>query len=166
MLYPEANDGSPGTILADQGIRTTFAAGSQEPIEIYNEFLDVSRLPGADYQQELAGVLRRKYSGRKVDLVIAGLGSGLNFALEHRDEIFPDVPIVFLAVDRKEIESRQLPADVIGHPITMDLARLAGAGTRFSSADGAPLCGRGPVEVRRVLGSQSQSGVRPARGPD
>jgi len=122
VLYPEANDGSPGTILADQGIRATFAAGSQEPIEIYNEFLDVSRLPGADYQQELAGVLRRKYSGRSVDLVIAGLGSGLNFALQHRDEIFPEVPIVFLAVDRKEIESRQLPADVIGQPIKMDLS--------------------------------------------
>jgi signal transduction histidine kinase len=121
VLYPEADNGSPGGILAEQGIRTTFAS-SPEPIEVLSEHLELSRFPDAAQQHELARFLKRKYSGRKVDLVLAGLGSGLRFALEYGEEIFPGVPIVLLAVDRQEVESRALPARVIGRPITMDLA--------------------------------------------
>lgn len=120
VLYPEPNDGRPGNVLADRGLRAEFAAGEPGRIEIHNEYLDLSRFPGAEYQEDLAAFLRRKYAGRKVDLVIAGLSSALNFALEHRDA-FPGAPIVFMAVDRQEIDGRELPADVIGTPIEMDL---------------------------------------------
>jgi signal transduction histidine kinase len=120
VLYPESNDGRPGNVLADRGLRAAFAAGAQGRIEIHNEYLDLSRFPGAEYQEELATFFRRKYAGRRVDLVIAGLSSALNFALEHRDA-FEDAPIVFMAVDRQEVDSRKLPPDVIGTPIEMDL---------------------------------------------
>ena len=55
-------------------------------------------------------------------LLVAGLSSGLDFALGHRDELFPGVPIVFVAVDQREVKARRLPPDVIGVPIRMDLA--------------------------------------------
>src|SRR5262249_23146415 len=45
----------------------------------------------------------------------------LDFALEHRDELFPGVPIIFVAVDQREVKARRLPPDVIGVPIQMDL---------------------------------------------
>ncbi len=35
---------------------------------------------------------------------------------------FPGVPIVFCAVDEREVKARKLPRDVIGVPIKMDLA--------------------------------------------
>src|SRR5262245_59908335 len=70
VLYPRANNGSPGSLLADQAIRSTFRAGSPENIEIPNEYLDVSRFPDALYQQLQIEFLRRKYAGRKIDLVI------------------------------------------------------------------------------------------------
>src|SRR5437016_5904360 len=73
MLYPDNSDGSPGNALADRGIRSTFAAGSPERVEIYNEYLDISRSSDVEHQQLQAEYLRRKYAGRKVDLVIAGL---------------------------------------------------------------------------------------------
>jgi len=122
VLYPEANDGSPGNSLADHGIRSTFASTYKGAVEIHNEYLDVSRFPDSAYQDDLATFLRRKYAGRKVDLIIAGLVSGLDYALKYRDEIFPSTPIVFLAVDQKEIQARTLPDNVIGVPIQMDLA--------------------------------------------
>src|SRR5437867_3709657 len=43
VLYPDSNDGRPGSILTDRGIRSTFASGSAENIEIQSEYLDVSR---------------------------------------------------------------------------------------------------------------------------
>ena len=110
VLYPEANNGSPGSMLADSGIRTGFRNDYQGPVEIHNEFLDVSRFPDNSYQDDLARFLGRKYAGRRIDLVIAGLSSGPDYALKYRDEIFPGIPIAFCAIDRKEFQSRQLPA--------------------------------------------------------
>jgi hypothetical protein len=121
VLYPEGNDGRPGNILFDKGLRTAFEAGTTETVEIHNEYLDVTRFTAPGYQQHLAEFLRKKYAGRKVDLVVAGLSSALNFALKYHDETFPDVPIVFGAVEEREARSDKLPPDVVGVPISFDL---------------------------------------------
>src|SRR5262245_22814117 len=126
VLYPENNNGSPGSVLADQGLRSIFATGSAEPIEIYSEYLDISRLRAAGDLSLQTDYLRQKYAGRKVDLVIAGLSSALDFALEHRADIFPGAPIVLLAVDEGEVNARRLPPDVVGAPVKMDLAATLG----------------------------------------
>jgi PAS domain S-box-containing protein len=122
VLYPDANDGRPGHVLADRGIRSTFAGSAFGTVEIHGEHLDLSRFPDPNYQKDVADFLKRKYSGRKIDLVIAGLASGLDFALKHREQVFAGVPIVFCAVDEQEVKTRNLPTDVIGVPIKMDLA--------------------------------------------
>jgi signal transduction histidine kinase len=121
VLYPEAADGSPGNALADRGIRAAFAEFQHFHVEIHNEYLDVSRFPDADYQRDLLQLLERKYQGRQVDLVIVGLASALEFAVNHHNELFPDAPKIFFSVDRQEVQKQTLPADVIGVPITMDL---------------------------------------------
>src|SRR5262245_33034148 len=43
VLYPQNSDGSPANSLFDHGLRSTFEARSGERIEIYAEFLDLSR---------------------------------------------------------------------------------------------------------------------------
>ena len=121
MLYPTDNDGSPGNREADDGIRSTFASGSSDAIEVQNEYLDVTRFPDPGYQGHLAEFLRQKYAGRKIDLVIAGLSSALDFAVQFREVAFPGVPIVFCAVEQRELKARRLPPDVVGVPIHMDL---------------------------------------------
>jgi signal transduction histidine kinase len=122
VLYPDDNDGSPGNFLVDQSIRAALAAGSSGRIEIHNEYLDVASVRTDGFKELQAEFLRLKYAGRKIDLVITGLSSGLDFALEHRDRIFPGVPIVFCAVDEREVRARELPSDVIGVPLKMDLS--------------------------------------------
>ena len=121
-LYPDNAEGAPGNALVLAGIRSTFAAASSEHIQIRNEYLDLSRFQAPDQRQFLVTFLSKKYAGQKIDLVMAGLGSSLDFVLQHRDEIFPGVPVVFIAVDQQELENRTLPPDVIGVPIKMDLA--------------------------------------------
>jgi PAS domain S-box-containing protein len=121
VLYPDNNDGSPGNFLVDESIRATFATGSPDRVEIHNEYLDVSPARNGEFKQLQAEFLRQKYAGRKVDLVITGLSSGLDFALEHRHRIFPGVPIVFCAVDQREAMARKLSSDVVGVPLKMDL---------------------------------------------
>ena len=121
VLTPENAAGSPAGMLINQGLRTTFAAGSSQHIEIRNEYLDLSRFEEPHHQTLLVELLRQKYAGQNVDLVMTALGSALDFALAHRAEIFPRVPVVFIAVDQAELQTRALPADVVGVPITRDL---------------------------------------------
>jgi PAS domain S-box-containing protein len=133
FLYPDNNDGRPGNLLVDRGLRATFTTGSAEPIIIHNEYLDLSRPPNDGYRLQLATFLQHKYAGRRIDLVIAGLTPALDFALEHRDQIFPGVPVVFCAVDQREVKARQLPPDVVGIPSTWDLAATLDVALRLQS---------------------------------
>jgi signal transduction histidine kinase len=121
VLYPEHADGRPANELIDQSLRAAFAAAGPAPIQTRNEYLALSRFPDAAGRRALAELLRRKYSGEKVDLVMAALEPSLAFALEHRHEIFPGVPIVFMAVDQQQVQKQPLPADVIGVPIKLNL---------------------------------------------
>ncbi len=159
VLYPDESDGAPGIILVNRALRSTFASQSPEHVELRNEYVDTARLRDAEFMKAQVSVLRQKYAGRKVDLVIAGLSSGLDFALEHRDEVFPGVPVVFVAVDQREVKARRLPPDVIGVPIRMDLAETLDValrlhpGTRrvFVIAGAAPFDTGWEAEARRTF---------------
>jgi signal transduction histidine kinase len=120
-LYPQGSNAAPGNVLVQQAIRSTFAAKSAEQIDVYDEYLELAGHAPNDLLTLQAEFLRRKYAGRKVDLVIAWVSPALDFALEHRQEIFPGVPIVFSTIEQRELKSRKLPPDVIGVPVTLEL---------------------------------------------
>jgi PAS domain S-box-containing protein len=119
MLYPQDSNAAVGNLLAEQGIRSAFAA---EPIDVYNEYLELSNSPTNRSSKLQVQFLREKYAGRKVDLVLAWLSPALDFATTHRAEIFPGVPIIYCLVEEREIQARKLPVDVIGAPVKLDLA--------------------------------------------
>ena len=96
VVYPSEYDGAPGIVVVNRTIRETFANQS-EHIEIRNEYVNTARLNDAEFMRAQVTLLRLKYAGRKVDLVIAGLSAGLDFAVKFREELFPRVPIVFAA---------------------------------------------------------------------
>jgi PAS domain S-box-containing protein len=134
LLTPDNTEGAPGGMLVRQSLRDAFAAGSSEAIQIRNESLDLSRFHDTAQRRILVDFLRQKYAGQKIDLVIAGLSSSLDFALEFRRDLFPGVPIVFVGVDQQEVQKRSLPADVIGVPMKMDLAGTLDLALRLQPA--------------------------------
>jgi signal transduction histidine kinase len=121
VLTPDNSQGSPGGTQLNHGIRSTFAADSRWHLQLRFEPLDISRFPDAEGRALLANFLRQKYTGQKVDLVIAALSPALDFALDYRERIFPGIPIVFSALDDEDVRTRTLPADVIGAPLEYDL---------------------------------------------
>ena len=88
----------PANIIIDEAIRTTLAAGTNNRIEFYSEFLDVARFPGEEQQQRQRVFFRDKYRVRPPNLVIAVSGGALVFLAEHRAELFAGVPIVYCSV--------------------------------------------------------------------
>jgi hypothetical protein len=99
VLYGERAE-LPAVIAVHGGLEAALRADKQ--IDMFSEFLDFARFPEAIQREELASHLRSRYSGRKFDLVLTVPGSALNFALDHRQDLFPGVPIVFCSVDRRE----------------------------------------------------------------
>src|SRR5437762_1213116 len=51
VLYPQNDDGSPGHVIADRGLRAAFATGSTERIELYAEYLDIAQPRGVGDRQ-------------------------------------------------------------------------------------------------------------------
>jgi PAS domain S-box-containing protein len=121
VLYPQGSNAAVGNRMVEQAISAVFNSHSPDSIDVYNEYLELSSTAKADLLQLQTEFLRRKYAGRKVALVMTCLSPSLRFALKHRAEIFPGVPIVFLAVEERELHDLKLPPDVIGAPVNLDL---------------------------------------------
>lgn len=131
VIYPDGTDAAPGIVQVNHAIRAKFAAQSQYSIEINNEYVNTARLPDTQFMAAQVELLKRKYANRKIDLVIAGLSSGLDFAMKYRSKLFPGVPIVFVAVDSREVKLRSLPPDVYGTPMRMDLEHTLNIASRL-----------------------------------
>jgi PAS domain S-box-containing protein len=74
-----------------------------EPIlgveNVFVEYMDAKRFYEDRYQSQLPEAYRRKYLDHRIDLIVAVDDRALEFLVEHRDEIFPGVPVVFCGVN-------------------------------------------------------------------
>src|SRR5208283_4357895 len=88
------------------------------------------------FEDGAVATLRRDYGAQKLDLVVADVYPALQFAINHRNELFPGVPIVFMGVSAVRIEGRNLGPGVTGFSTmnyirgTLSLALRLHPGTR------------------------------------
>lgn len=78
--------------------RETLTKLTSHPIDFYTEFLDSLRFQGASYESELVAFLTRKYEHKPPDLVVTIYPQALQFVAEHRAELWPETPGVFVGV--------------------------------------------------------------------
>ncbi len=100
----------------EKGIARGFTSASELQLEIDVEAPDLSRIQDADYASNLLDVYRRKYQHRdsKPHLIIPTYTLALNFLLDHGEDLFPGVPIVFLGADARYVAARKLAPHVTG----------------------------------------------------
>jgi signal transduction histidine kinase len=111
----------PANIEVDRGLAEAFAAHPELPVERSAEFLETDRFRGEAYDRTLVSYLRGKFATRVPDVIIAGGEEALGFALRYRQQLFPQVPIVHVAVASTYLrKAPQLPPDVIGTPLDYD----------------------------------------------
>jgi hypothetical protein len=89
VLYSE-DKAHPAHELTDQGIRSAFRSNTLFNVQLYNEYLDVSRFPGPNHASATADYLQRKYAGLKIDTIIAVYPTAVDFLLK---EAIDDVKI-------------------------------------------------------------------------
>ena len=99
------------TASLDGAIQRALLTNAALPINYFAEYLETEEFPAETASQALRDYIRRKYEGRQIDVVIAVASAALQFALQYREELFPGVPIVFLAVAVPEaVLTRTVPA--------------------------------------------------------
>jgi len=86
----------PATGRLDTAIRKVLEH-TDIPVKYFAEYLETEEFPAEAASASLRDYINRKFEGRHIDLVIVTASATLQFALRYRDELFPGVPIVFVA---------------------------------------------------------------------
>ena len=72
------------------------------------------RFPAEPATLALRDYIRRKFDGRRIDVVIADTMPALQFVIRFREELFPRVPIVFVAGRIPEAIAQHTAAGITG----------------------------------------------------
>ncbi|HTZ40624.1 MAG TPA: ATP-binding protein [Syntrophales bacterium] len=102
LLYSEEK-ADPAHELTDQGIRAVFRSNQLFNVQLYTEYLDLTRFSGPDNTHAVAEYLRRKYAVSKIDVIISVYPAALDFLM--REEVFYGVPLVVCEIFRPFAES-------------------------------------------------------------
>jgi PAS domain S-box-containing protein len=110
----------PYSVTVNQSIRTTLGADKTLHLDLYPEYLDLSRFPDETYRQRLLGHLRYKYAKRAPDLIFIMLNPAFDFVLGNIEKLFPHAPIVLCSVEKYQIEGRILRPNITGVLMAID----------------------------------------------
>jgi signal transduction histidine kinase len=128
LLLYWGNKDDPGNISFDSGVQVGLRAEPGTKWELFNEYLDTNRFPGEHQNQLLHDYLVQKYQGVNIDVVVTAPDTAVNFLLKYRADLFPNLPVVFLAAKRPSPEILAAGAGMTGiiqantHRKTVDLA--------------------------------------------
>ncbi|MEO0769896.1 MAG: hypothetical protein AAFY72_10760, partial [Cyanobacteria bacterium J06649_4] len=91
-----------------QGIDQTFEQGSQEVV-VYHEFLDAKRHPSLQYSRDFLSYIQQKYKDVPIQVLMISDDPGLNLILENREQYFPNLPVVFMGINKVRPEILDIP---------------------------------------------------------
>ena len=125
----------PGNAVLDAALRKSLFSHTTIQVDVYSEYLENEEFAEAA-DTSLADSIRIKFANRQLDLVIANAAPALQFVLRHRDELFPNLPVLFAAATLPPAPLHEKVAGVTGivrEPSqieTLDLALELHPGTK------------------------------------
>src|ERR1700761_3737788 len=86
--------------LSEEELRGVLGAEKDLDVQYFEEYTETYRL-GTEYAA-LAEMLRQKYSGKHIDVVVAVGQTALRFLCAYSKRLWPGVPVVFFMVETDE----------------------------------------------------------------
>lgn len=83
-------------------------------VDLVVEFMDTKRHYSPEHYASLFELYDNKYADTKFDAVITSDDNAVNFALKHRQTLFPDVPIIFCGVNNIALPERDDFTNITG----------------------------------------------------
>ena len=93
------------------------------PVNFDVEYLESLRFEKPGYEAALAESLAATYSKQKIDLVMTAFYPALEFAVNHREQIFPGAPIVFFSIVPQRFQGQKLWPGVTGVTLNEDVGK-------------------------------------------
>jgi signal transduction histidine kinase len=113
VLYVDRPD-LPAHHVFEHSMRSSLMASIATPIDVYSEYMDVSRFPSEEYLRSLHVFYRRKYTDRTMDLIVTVGLRPLEFLLLYQEELFPTTPVVFCSIDPDSLENLPVGPHITG----------------------------------------------------
>ncbi|EJL50824.1 histidine kinase [Rhizobium sp. CF122] len=120
VLYPY-DERIAATTMIGEALRSRLLQATDGKIDLFSEFLDLSRFPEAEHVGRMGRYLAEKYAARRPDVVVAIGSDSASFISANRNSIAPGAKIV--ATGFGNTETNDLPGDVIGAFATFDILK-------------------------------------------
>lgn len=130
ILYPY-DERLPATSVAGEEARNRLLQATAGKIDLFSEFLDLSRFPEREHVDRMARYLGEKYRHRRPDVVIALGAETARFIAESRTAIAADARIVFCGFGGETAASLNLPRDVVGGLTEFDIRKTVEMAARL-----------------------------------
>lgn len=98
ILDSFGRDVAPFNVVAST-FRTTLGRELGEPIDLYEESLELGRFAEPAREAPFVDFLKTRFEGYPLDLVMPVGAPAVKFVAQHREHLFPNTPIVFAAAE-------------------------------------------------------------------
>jgi signal transduction histidine kinase len=120
ILHSFGRDFAPFNAVSSV-FRTELARQSAAPIEFLEVSLETARFTESGSETPFVDYLRVLTEGRPPALVVPFGAPATNFLQRHRERLFPGIPILFSAVDRRRLSNVSLGANATAVSVSLDL---------------------------------------------
>ncbi len=103
---------APGAVLAE--IRKQVESDRNLHTTVYAESLDLGRFKTEEYESSLKQHLKVKYRDKPIGVVMTVGAAALELAVRWRDDLWPEVPIVFGMIDKSDFDRVPRVHDLTG----------------------------------------------------
>jgi signal transduction histidine kinase len=101
-------------LLAELGGR------SPERVELFEVSLEMARFADTSTDRPFLDYLLALFAGRPLDLVIAVAGPAARFCVSHREDLFPQTPILLAGIEGRVLKDMPPAQNVFAAPIVVD----------------------------------------------
>jgi signal transduction histidine kinase len=121
LLIDQENQSRVWNFDLSNALRSVLIADPGAPITVYADNLDLARVAGPDYEKALRAFLIEKYRNLPIGVIVVNGARALDLVLSLRLELWPNVPVVFAAVDDEAAAHMKSVPNVTGHIIRLTL---------------------------------------------
>jgi PAS domain S-box-containing protein len=119
LLYADEKD-LPMNRIIDSQLRSSFREKLGDGVELFSEYLDLTRFPDSRFHSKQLEFLQDKYRAHGLDLIVVIECRALDPIQLHRDMFFPTTPVVFCCVTEADYKARRIGPGVAGIPAKLD----------------------------------------------
>ncbi|MBW9115486.1 sensor histidine kinase [Rhizobium cauense] len=124
ILYPY-DERIVATTVAGEALRARLIQATNSKIDLFSEFLDLSRFPEPEHVARMGAYLAEKYADHRPDVVVALGKESASFIGKNRNSIAPGAKIVVAGFGSSAADKIGLSKDVLGAFSIFDILKTA-----------------------------------------